>query len=85
MFETECVQYSYPRCLVKTPKVVFSVAHFLTCCYIKKMMKGRLLFCLSLDTETVNYDHYLRLGGALNFEFSLKKKKKIYIYNWVGH
>ena len=31
---------------------------------------------LSLDTETVNYDHYLRLGGALNFEFSLKKKKK---------
>ena len=40
--------------------------------------------CLSLDTETVIYDHYLRLGGALNFEFSLKKKK-IYIYNWVGH
>ena len=40
--------------------------------------------CLSLDTETVNYDHYLRLGGALNFEFSLKKKK-IYMYNWVGH
>ena len=36
--------------------------------------------CLSLDTETVNYDHYLRLGGALNFEFSIKKKKKkIYI------
>ena len=27
-------------------------------------------FCLSLDTETVNYDHYLRWGGALNFEFS---------------
>ena len=35
--------------------------------------------CLSLDTETVNYDHYLRLGGALNFEFSLKKKENIYI------
>ena len=34
--------------------------------------------CLSLDTETVNYDHYLRLGGALNFEFSLKKEN-IYI------
>ena len=49
---------------------------------------GPLVNCLSLDTETVNYDHYLRLGGALNFEFSLKKKKKkkkIYIYNWVGH
>ena len=48
-----------------------------------------LCVCLSLDTETVNYDHYLRLGGALNFEFSIKKKKKkkiyIYIYNWVGH
>ena len=47
-------------------------------------MKG-LSVCLSLDTETVNYDHYLRLGGALNFEFSIKKKKKkkkkyIYIY-----
>ena len=35
---------------------------------------------VSLDTETVKYDHYLRLGGALNFEFSLKKKKEnIYI------
>ena len=45
---------------------------------------GRICLCLSLDTETVNYDHYLRLGGALNFELSLKKKK-IYIYNWVGH
>ena len=38
-----------------------------------------LSVCLSLDTETVNYDHYLRLGGALNFEFSLKKKENIYI------
>ena len=38
-----------------------------------------LSVCLSLDTETVNYDHYLWLGGALNFEFSLKKKENIYI------
>ena len=39
--------------------------------------------CLSLDTETVNYDHYLRLGGALNFEFSLKKRKYIYTTGWA--
>ena len=46
------------------------------------MVKGKV--CLSLDTETVNYDHYLRLGGALNFEFSIKKKKYIYIYIQLG-
>ena len=43
-----------------------------------------LSVCLSLDTETVNYDHYLRLGGALNFEFSIKKKIYIYIYVQLG-
>ena len=39
--------------------------------------------CLSLDTEMVSYDHYLRLGGALNFEFSLKKRKYIYTTGWA--
>ena len=27
-------------------------------------------FFLSLDTESINFDHHLRCGGRLNFEFS---------------
>ena len=26
-------------------------------------------FFLSLDTESINFDHHLRCGGWLNFEF----------------
>ena len=28
---------------------------------------------LSLDTESINFDHHLRCGGWLNFEFSKRE------------
>ena len=31
-------------------------------------------FFLSLDTESINFDHHLRCGGWLNFEFSYREK-----------
>ena len=32
------------------------------------------LFFLSSDTESINFDHHLRCGGWLNFEFSEREK-----------
>ena len=31
-------------------------------------------FFLSIDTESINFDHHLRCGGWLNFEFSKREK-----------
>ena len=35
--------------------------------------RGRCFF-LSSDTESINFDHHLRCGGWLNFEFSKREK-----------
>ena len=29
-----------------------------------------IVFFLSIDTESINFDHHIRCGGWLNFEFS---------------
>ena len=31
-------------------------------------------FFLSIDTESINFDHHLRCGGCLKFEFSKREK-----------
>ena len=31
-------------------------------------------FFLSIDTESINFDHHLRCGGWLDFEFSIREK-----------
>ena len=37
-------------------------------------VKGEPFFFLSIDTESINFDHHLRCGGWLNFEFSKSEK-----------
>ena len=42
--------------------------------YLKYRNDFKFSDFLSLDTESINFDHHLRCGGWLNFEFSYREK-----------
>ena len=40
---------------------------------LKTRVRGSQINFLSIDTESINFDHHLRCGGWLNFEFSKRE------------
>ena len=56
--------------MVATPEIILRL--------IFLPMKPTLVsFFLSIDTESINFDHHLRCGGWLNFEFSKREKHSV--------
>ena len=68
--------------IAKTKALIsFAVTAKLICVFVFAYAKSRFShneahlyeqagLCVSIDTEPINYDHHLRFGGWLNFEFS---------------